>query len=158
MLDTEGGPSTPCWGPFVSLVFKACPAQSLCPLACFLCWSGIEECGIRITKTKQLNISCAVEASASSSFYLFLTSADQWCRFFSGVCLSLQGERSVWEFILISSWRQSPPHAPCAASSSIPSTQNLVSFKKGVISQSYFPVEEGYKLPSELCYSNSPNE
>lgn len=44
-----------------------------------------EECRVRITKTKQLNISCAVEATASSSFYLFFTSADQWCKFFSGV-------------------------------------------------------------------------
>lgn len=34
--------------------------------------------------------------------------------------MSHQGERSVWEFILISSWRQSPPHASCAASSSVP--------------------------------------
>lgn len=29
MMDTEGGPSTPCQGPFASLVFKACSAQSL---------------------------------------------------------------------------------------------------------------------------------
>lgn len=72
--------------------------------------------------------------------------------------MSHQGERSVWELILIPSWRQSLPHASRAASSSVPSTQKLVSLKKGVISQSYFPVGEGCKLPCEPCYSNSPTE
>lgn len=91
------------------------------PLAHFRCWSGIEWYRIRKTKTKQLKV----------SFYLFLTSADQWCRFFWSVFVSSRGRISFREFILISCWRQSPPHAPSAASSSVPSTQKLVSLKEG---------------------------
>lgn len=29
MLDIEGGPSTPCRGPVVCLIFKVCPIQAL---------------------------------------------------------------------------------------------------------------------------------
>lgn len=101
------------------------------PSTHFRFWSGIEGYRIRVTKTKQLNSSCAVEATASNSFYLFLTSADQWCGFFWSVFVSSRRKISLSEFIQISCWRQIPPHASCAASLSVPSTQKLVSLKKG---------------------------
>lgn len=65
------------------------------PLAHFVCWSGIEGGRIKITKTEQLNISCAVEATSSSSFYLFLTSADHGVGFFWRVFVSSRGKISL---------------------------------------------------------------
>lgn len=70
------------------------------------------------------------------------------------VCL-IKGKIIAGEFILLSSWRQSPSQAPYAAFSSVPSSQGLVSHKKGESHESCFPAE-GCKLPREPGYSNSP--
>lgn len=118
----------------------------------------------RISKTKQLPARDSPSAAAlfgsncfQAGFVPHIGRVESGIGF-TGVCLSVssRGKNTVGEFILISSWRQSPSQAPCAAFSSVPSSQGLVSLEKGASSESYFPMEEGCKLPNEPIYSNSP--